>query len=75
MKEKNVNQLACFDNSLKEITSNLSKFHKRTQQYISLYAAFFINNFHSTHEHNKAEHNKTPPIALKTPPIVRVLLH
>lgn len=63
MKKKNVNQLVRFDNSLKEIASNLLRPRKRMQQYIHLYIMSFIKNFHCRYELNKAEHNKTSAIA------------
>ena len=73
MKNRNVNQLACFGNSLKEIAPNLLFPQKRMQQYIPLYASSFISNFHCRYELNKFIHNRFSPIAPKTSPIVRAL--
>ena len=70
-----MNQLGCFDNSLKEITPDLLKCRKGIQQGSVLYTSSFINNFYCRHKLNKSEHNNTSPIAPKTSPIVRVLVH
>lgn len=69
MKKKNVNQLVCFDNSLKGITSNLLEFKEGMQQYSTLYTISFIKDFHYRSEHNKVERNNTSPII----PILRTI--
>ena len=69
MKKENVNQLVCFDNSLKEMASTLLESKKRTQQYGTLYTFSFIKDFHCRSEQNKAKHNNTSSIA----PILRTI--
>lgn len=49
-----------FDNSLREIASDLSNLRKRMQKYIHLHTLFFINSFHCRYELSKAERNKFP---------------
>jgi hypothetical protein len=73
-KTENVkHSVSIFDNSLREKVFNVLKSGRAMQQKSNLYTSSFITNFHRRYQLKKSEHNNIPPIALKTPPIVRVL--